>query len=744
MVGSLPAEGTSFVDRREELAVAKQVLSTTRLLTLTGPGGVGKSRLALRLANQVKRAFADGVWMVPLAAIEDEALVAVAVAHALRIDDFADLPPEKVLVERLRDRRLLVVLDNAEHVIDACGRLVATLLRHVPAMRFVVTSRHRLGLTEEHLLEVGPLKTNRDEDSALSLFVERAAAVAPGFRLTTENRNAVAGLCRTLDGLPLAIELAAVGMREQGIEQLAERLADGTGGLTRHEALRSTVEWSYGLCTPAEQLVWARASVFAGGFELEAAEAVCEGPDVPVEDVLDAVAGLVDKSVLVRERNSDRLRYRMLETIRHYGREKLGADEPVIRRRHRDWFLELALNCERTWFGPGQRDTVHLLRAEQDNIRGALDYCLTTEGEARKGLELAGCLWFYWHGCTARMEGRYWLDLTLEANPAPTRERARGLWVAGLLANCVEDLTRGTGLALESKELALQLGDAAEAAHAEHVVGLMTLFRDNLAEARTLFEEAVARPRVPGQLPSLAALDLVELAAALAFDGNPDWAIVVCDKARLTCEAHHEEWVLSYVLRVRALAHTVKDEWETAEAYAREALALKHALHDMVGTGLTLDLLAVIASNRQRDERAAVLLGVADGVWRDIDINRFGSKHYNASQRLRAGDRAFELAYRRGRTRGLDAGVAYALEQQTEEHAEHTDRESALTRRESEVASLVAEGLSNQEIADRLVIARRTAEGHVERILGKLGFSSRSQIATWVAGQRFGDREEYT
>ncbi|WP_285743036.1 LuxR C-terminal-related transcriptional regulator [Lentzea sp. NBRC 105346] len=710
------------MDRREELAAAKQALSSTRLLTLTGPGGVGKSRLAVRLAGAVQRAFPDGVWLVALQDIEDEALVPVAMAQALRLDDFADLSPEQALVERLRDRRLLVVLDNCEHVIETCSALVATLLRNVPAIRFVATSRHRLGLTEEHLLEIGPLK-----DAALSLFADRAAVVAPGFQVTAENRDAVSALCRTLDGLPLAIELAAVRLRDQGIEQLVEKL-DG------HQTLRATVDWSYALCTRQEQLVWARASVFAGGFGLDAAEAVCAGPDVP--DVLEAIAGLVDKSVLIRERDSDRLRYRMLDTIRHYGREKLA--DPGIRRRHRDWFLALAADCERKWFGPGQRSTVALLRAEQDNIRAALDYCLTTPGEALMGLRLAGSLWFYWHGCSARLEGRYWLELTLEANPQPTASRARGLWVAGLLANCVEDLSTGSALAQEASELALSLGAFAEAAHADHVVGLMALFSDDVSLARSIFESAVARPVVDGQLMSLALLDHVELAASYAFGGEADLAIQVCRRARITCQRAGEEWVLSYVLRVLALAHTVKDEWETADAYAREALALKHPLHDMVGIGLTLDLLAVIASARQRDERAAVLLGVADGVWRDIDINRFGSLHYNAAQRAkRVGERGFELAYRRGRARGLDWGVSYALERV--DVGRPVGKGSALTRRELEVAGLVAEGLSNAEIADRLVIARRTAEGHVERILGKLGFSSRSQIAAWIAGGRDGD-----
>ncbi len=752
------------MDRRQELADAKQLLSTTRLLTLVGPGGVGKSRLAVRLGAKVRRAFPDGVWLVPFAGIDDEALVPVAVARALQLYDHGDLSPVQTLVERLAGRRMLLLLDNCEHVIESCAKLTDTLLRNLPGLRIVATSRHRLGVTGEHLLEVEPLRVPdltappgpRDQFSALALFADRAAAVVPGFEITDENRPAVIRLCRRLDGLPLAIELAAVRMRVLGVEQLVDRLDDSyrllTGGsravLPRHQTLRAAVDWSHALCTAQEQLIWARASVFAGGFALDAAETVCAGESVPRDEVLEAIAGLVDKSVLTSDREAEPPRYRMLDTIRHYGRERLreipGAEEE-LRRRHRDWFLGFALRCEQEWFGPGQRGVVERLRAEQDNIRAALDFCLTIPGEQLAGLRLAGSLWFYWHGCAARIEGRYWLELALDANTGPTSERARGLWVAGLLANNVDDLSRGTELARESRALATEIGDAAEAAHADYVAGVMALFGDDLDGARALFEVAVDGPPVEGQLLSLWALDLVELAATLSFSGEPDRAIDVCERARRLCVEHGEEWVMSYVQRVLALAHTVKGAWATADLHAREALRLKHGLYDAVGAGLTLDLLMVIAANRDRFERAAVLLGAADEVWRDIDPHRFGSANYNTARleqdarvRVALGEKGFERAYRRGRDRGLDAGVAHALEEQPRAGRARRPGPGAemLTRRENEVAELIALGLSNQQIADRLVIARRTAEGHVERILTKLGFSSRSQVAAWIAGTR--------
>ncbi|MEV0223665.1 LuxR C-terminal-related transcriptional regulator [Streptomyces sp. NPDC050704] len=795
----LPVETTSFVDRRDELVESRRLLATARLVTLTGPGGVGKTRLAGRIAARVARAFPDGVRFVHLAGLHDPALVPLAAADALGLYDHSEQPPLDALVEQVRDRRLLLVVDNCEHLLSACAELASALLHGTAGVRVLATSRHRLGLTEEHLLDVRPLPVP-DPDSdlsaaagypALALFADRAAAVVPGFELTPDNRAGVARLCRRLDGLPLAIELAAVRMRVLGVDQLVARLDDRyrlltTGSpavLPRHQTLRAAVDWSHELCTETEQLVWARASVFAGGFDLEAAEAVCAdggadgvgegegagaedgrvgvGEGVHPQDVLEAVAGLVDKSVLCREGGAGAVRYRLLDTLRHYGLEKLRQEpgaEAAARRRQRDWFQEVAAESERAWFGPGQREIVARLRADQDNLRAALEFSLTVPGEARAGLRLAGTLWFYWHACGAPREGRYWVDRALDAYPEPTRERARALWVAGLLAGCPEDLTRGRHRAEDARALARRLGEPAEVAHAEYLLGLMVLFGDDVPGALEHFEAAVAREPVQGQLPSLTVLDQVELAASLAFLGHTDRAVRVCEDAYRVCEAHGEEWVRSYVLRVLALAYAEKKEWHRAEPHAREALSRKLAVHDVIGIGLTLDLLVVITAARGAHERAAVLLGGSDRVWDGIDSNRFGSTTYNSARRdserrvrEAVGPGDFERAYRRGGGLGLTEIVSYAL-QESERPAVPRPRRAdgnpppdsgrgdlqlaSLTRRESEVAELVAEGLANQQIADRLVIARRTAEGHVERILGKLGFSNRSQIAAWVSARR--------
>ncbi|MDH6487657.1 LuxR C-terminal-related transcriptional regulator [Streptomyces sp. SAI-127] len=862
--GHLPVETTSFVDRRGEQAAGRELLSRARLVTLTGPGGVGKTRLAARIAARAERTFPDGVRFVHLAGLREPELVPLAVADALGLHDHSAGPPADALVAHVRDRKVLLVLDNCEHLLRACARLAAALLRGTTGVRILATSRHRLGLTEENLLDVRPLPvpdpdgdlSAADGYPALALFADRAAAVVPGFALTAGNRAAVARLCRRLDGLPLAIELAAVRMRVLGVEQLLERLDDryrlltsgSPAALPRHRTLRAAVDWSHELCTAREQLVWARLSVPAGGFDLETAEAVCaDGDLVHGADVLDAIAGLVDKSVLSREPGPDGVRYRLLDTLRHYGLEMLRGmegEELATRRRHRDWMLRRATACEQAWFGPGQREIVARLRADQDNLRAALDFSLRGAGGAAAasgpdgvfgvgapgaasvmaagpgaaarsasgstasatsadpregatptpadtlaglrlagtlagpgaaarpapgstasatsadpregatptpadtlaGLRLAGTLWFYWHACGAPREGRYWVERALEANPEPTSERARGLWVAGLLAGCPEDLTRGLRRAEEARELARGLGDAAEAAHAAYVIGVIRLFADDLCAALAHFEAGVARGPVPGQHLSLVGLDQVELACALGFLGHADRAVEVCEKTLRLCEEHGEEWVRSYALRMLALAHTVKQDWPRAERYAREALRLKLAVNDLIGLALTLDLTARIATERSAHERAAVLLGGADRAWAAVDQGRWGSEALNSLRRdteSRAGrvlgSTAFTAAYDRGAALTLPELVGHALQEPglPDVTPPAPDRPQVrLTPREAQVAELVAEGLANQQIADRLVIARRTAEGHVERILNKLGFNTRTQIATWVTAQR--------
>ncbi|WP_329263605.1 LuxR C-terminal-related transcriptional regulator [Streptomyces sp. NBC_01478] len=755
---------SSFVGRRQETAEVKRLVAAHQLVTLTGTGGVGKTRLALHAVPRLARAFADGVHLVQLAGVRDASLVPLALIEALDIRDVSGRSPVRVLVDQLQERELLLVLDNCEHLADACARLVGTLLAETAGVRVLATSRHPLDVPAQHVLEVQPLATPAPgeplppkpalEYPALALFADRAAAVLPGFSLTEANQAAVAALCHRLDGLPLAIELAAVRMRALGVQQLLERLdrryrlladtADIGDTLLRHRTLRAAVDWSHDLCTPEEQTVWARASVFAGTFDLGAAEEVCAGPGLDRDAMVDAVAGLVDKSLLVRDGDAVHARYRMLESIRQYGLDRLreeGADaEEAARRRVRDWCLDFVEECERRWFGPEQPEVVRRLHTESDLIRSAFEFCLTTPGELRAGLKLAGHLWFFWFATGAMVEGRHWLERLLAAAPEPTVERARGLWTLALMLLSQGNAVRAAPLVEEARELALRLGAEAEVAHTYFCRGGARLISGDYDRARAVYEEALSRPPREGESMSLVGFKYVELAHVLAIQGEFDRAMALCEEFRQICLAHGEQWIHSYLLRILAFAEWARGDRTAARIHARQCLRLKRAVGDVFGIGMTLELLAAVHARDGEGRTAAVLLGAARRIWRDahVALDRTPS-HGPVRTEAEEGARAllrdgFKNAYREGLALTSDHAVAYALGER--ESAARQVLDSPLTRRETEVAELIAEGLTNQQIADRLVVALRTAEGHVERILSKLGFTSRSQVAVWAEARR--------
>ena len=759
-----PVRTSSFVGRRQETAEVKRLVAAHRLVSLTGTGGVGKTRLVLHAVPRLARAFADGVHIVQLAGVRDASLVPLALIEALNIRDVSGRSPVRVLVDHLQDRELLLVLDNCEHLADACARLVETLLAETAAVRVLATSRHPLDVPAQHVLEVQPLATPTPgeplppkpalEYPALALFADRAAAVLPGFSLTAANQDVVAALCRRLDGLPLAIELAAVRMRALGVQQLLERLdrryrlladsADSEDTLPRHRTLRAAVDWSHDLCTPEEQTVWARASVFAGSFDLGAAEEVCAGPGLDRDELVDAVAGLVDKSLLVRDGDAVHARYRMLESIRQYGLDRLREDgahaESAARRRVRDWCLDFVEECEGRWFGPEQPELVRRLHAESDLVRSAFEFCLNTPGELRAGLKIAGHLWFFWFATGALVEGRYWLERLLATAPEPTVARARALWALALMLLSQGNAVRAAPLVAEARELALRLGDEAEVAHTFFGRGGAFLISGDYERARAVYEEALSLPPREGESMSLVGFKYVELAHVLAIQGDYDRAMALCEEFRQICLAHGEQWIHSYLLRILAFAEWAKGDQTAAGVHARECLRLKRAVGDVFGTGMTLELLAAVHARDGEGRPAAVLLGAAKRIWQDahVALDRtpsHGPVRTEAEKGARAllGD-AFRSAYREGLELTSEHAVAYALGER--ESAARPVLDSPLTRREAEVAELIAEGLTNQQIADRLVVALRTAEGHVERILSKLGFTSRSQVAVWAEARR--------
>jgi predicted ATPase/DNA-binding CsgD family transcriptional regulator len=742
------------------------LLSTSRLVTLTGVGGVGKTRLAARVAEDLQDDYPDGVFLVELAKVTEPALLATVVADALGIRDQSARSSVEVLTEYLQDRRLLLILDNCEHLLDACGTLAGTVLRAAADVVVLATSRESLGVLGEYSWPVPPMSMPDLANvapsrggyvyghEALELFAERAKAVLPDFVLDSVTKPAVAQLCQRLDGLPLAIELAAVRLRALSVEQIVARLENryrllstgNRGGPARHQTLRATVDWSYGLCSEQGKALWARLSTFAGEFDLDAAEAVCADGAIGPDEVLELVAELVDKSIVLREGSGARVRYRMLETIREYGKEQLAetGDTDFFQQRHRDYYLRLAQRSEEDWFGAGQVEWRERLQSEQSNLWSALDYCLTKPGETLTGLRLAGALFYYWNACGHLPDGRYWLDRALHTDRRPTSERAKALWVNGFVAMTQGDNGGANGYFSECLELAEELDDQQARAFAQQFRGSSEQFKGNLELAEQLLAESVAYYRRTGVVNSLTVLALAQLGFVSCLIGAPERAIELCEEGRTISEAHGELWALSWGLWVCGLARWTLGEFDQAADSLVASLEAKHALNDRLGMSACVELLAWVAMERGDAHRACRLFGASRTLWATVGAPLFGSAalvathdDYEGCARRTLGEKSFAQTFGRAKELRIADSVILASGKGEEVPDSVVPGQVRLTRREREVAQLVAEGLSNKEISDRLVISQRTAEGHVENVLSKLRCKSRSQVAAlFAAGER--------
>ncbi|MFI5806904.1 AfsR/SARP family transcriptional regulator [Streptomyces sp. NPDC051561] len=700
--GNLPTELTSFVGRQHELDRLHALLATHRLVTLTGVGGVGKTRLGLRAALNLQPAFRDGVWLVELSGLSDPGLVAHAVATALDIHYQTGRAPLVSLIRHLRDREVLLVLDDCEHLLHACAVLVDTLLRAATRLRVVVTSRQPLAIDGEHLFPVAPLRVPPDatharevppgpasgaycapddeDTAALTLFAHRARATVPcGFPMSPETTETVTRICRRLDGIPLAIELAAGRLRTLSPEQLLARLDDRFRVLTtarptalpRHQTLQATVCWSFHLCTDDERLLWARLSTFTDTFDLEAAESVCAGADLPTTEILDLVEGLVDKSVLIREESEGDIRFRLLETLREYGRTQIGDAglRTALRRRHRDHYLALAERGESQWFGSGQEEWAGRLRSEHANFREALGFSLTTPGEALTGTRLAAALYSFWVACGYVEEAQRWLDRALRLCVAPTPERAKALWVMSRIAYLRGDIAESVARSAECRELARRLGDDVAMAHGTHMAGTAALLRDEPRHAQLLLEEAVGQYAALGDTNSMVIMAQSQLALAHVFLGDSGRAVELCRKARSICRAHDEQWTLAYALYVQSFAEWAGGDRAAAAQHAKQCLRMKRDFRDRLGMAMIVDLLGWIAAADGRGRRAAVLLGAAEEEWNTIGVPWFGSVYWRAPHnegerraREALGSDAFEAAALRGARLAPEEIVASALE----------------------------------------------------------------------------------
>ncbi|WP_435590898.1 protein kinase domain-containing protein [Nocardia sp. bgisy118] len=755
--GRVPLELTSFVGRRTELTEAKNSLSAARLVTLTGMGGVGKTRLAVRVATDAQRDFADGVVFVEIGEVRDESLLASIVAAALGLQDRSVRPLLDVLAEFLADRELLLVLDNCEQMVAGVAKLAESLLRACPGLRILATSREPIGLDGEAVLPVHPLAVpdpdrlprSLSRNDAMRLFAERAAAAVAGFELTDDNTVTIARICRQLDGLPLPIELATAWLRAMSPEQILQRLTDRFALLTRgrrgaparQQTLRLCIDWSYDLCTPSEQRVWSQLSVFAGSFDLEAAQFVC-GNDSAAETLWDTIAFLVDKSILIREESGSSMRFHMLDTVRDYGQEKARQSGEYLEvcRRHRDWYQRLAFDANAGMTSSRALEWISRLNREQPNLRQALEFCVSDNPEA--GIRLAVALSSSWFFQGLLGEGRRWLErLLARCTGAATVDQAAAIYVASLMAAVQGDLPAVARLVRDGRARVEQAPDPLARAHIDFADGVLALFGGDPSTARPYFEKAIRvyeeRAEVPFRVDAVMFLGLTH-----EFHDDTDRAVEYYEHAIALTEEHGGTIFQSYVLWSLAFALWRQGHPERATQLLAEALRLSRMLKDRANAGICLQALAWIAAEGQDAERAVVLTAAAERIGRsvgtvpvmfsDLSVHQ---EEYERRTRQALSNRRYSAAQREGAALSFDAAIAYALGEHTAQApADVTGRK--LTKREREVAELVAEGLTNREIATRLVISPRTAQGHVEHLLTKLDFTSRAQIAAWIAGSR--------
>ena len=641
--------------REQEIATVRQLLAANRLVTLTGTGGVGKTRLALQAATELVSSYQDGVWLVELAPLADPALVPQAAATAVGVREQPGRPLPQTLADALRPRRLLLVLDNCEHLVTACAELAEVLLRACPNLCILATSREVLRIAGETAWRVPPLglpplsagpgpptgllvspRLEQVEDSeAVRLFAARAAAALPGFALTDGNGPTVARICHHLDGLPLAIELAAARVSVLGLEQLTARLADRfrllTGGsrtaLPRHQTLRATLEWSYALLPEPEQQLFERLAVFAGGWTLEAAEAVGAGQGIDPADVLELLAQLVNKSlVAAQEGLGGEARYRLLETLRQYGWEGLTrrGDLEATQRRHAAFFLALAERAEPEMTGAEQGLWLARLEQEHDNLRAALQWAMDC-AEAELGLRLAGALERFWWVRGRTSEGRRWLEGLLavagSGGAALAATRAKALSGAGILAGEQSDYPRAAALLEENLALCRSLGDKRGSAWSLSYLAAMARDQAEYRRATELLEESLALFRDLGDNVG-SAYALNHLGRTATYQGDHARAAALLEESLALSRDLGDKVGSAYALINLGRAATYQGEHARAAALLEESLALSRGLGDQWGRAWSLHTLARAATYQAEYSRATALLEESLGLFRDLEDKR--------------------------------------------------------------------------------------------------------------------------
>ncbi len=748
---NLPLQLTSFIGREREIAEIKRLLSVTRLLTLTGSGGCGKTRLALQVAADLLETFNDGVWLVELAPLSDPALVPQTVGLVLQVLGSTTLDDTDAISSYLREKNALLVLDNCEHLVEASAHLADTLLRTCPNTRLLATSREPFNITGETCFRVPslalpdaqplpPLKALAQCES-IQLFRERAQAAKPDFQLTNGNASAITQICARLDGMPLAIELAAARVRTLGIEQIAARLDDRfrllTGGsrtaLPRQQTLRATIDWSHDLLSEPERMLFRRLSVFAGGWMLEAAEVVCAGDGGEAGDVLDLLSRLIDKSLVIVEEQESGVRYRFLETIRQYAREKLveARETEQWQTRHLDFYLRLAEQAEPRLRSGEQFQWLTRLEWEHDNLRVALAWALE-EKKFEAGLQLASALAQFWYLRGYLMEGSEWLRRMLtEANDASPWIRAKAFCVAGILAHSRRELEQARALGEQSLMLFRQLADQRGIADAQSVLGVTAHKVGDPAQAIDLLEDSLRRYREMGLQWDVAST-LLWLADTWLRQADHGRAADLWAESLALFREMADDWGIAFALGGLGDVARQQGQFDRAIELFIESLALHRKLDHKLDIPYLLEALAFVAVALRRARQAACLLGAAEQC-RQVTGSPLPTSYQAdyasmlAEARSQISESEFVQAWTEGRALTIDQAIAEAnkLTIKPLPPPAPLDLSAGLTAREVEVLRLLANGLSNQQIADQLVLSKRTVHAHLRSIYSKLNVTTR-------------------
>jgi predicted ATPase/DNA-binding CsgD family transcriptional regulator len=749
----VPLDG--FVGREAELTELARLVRRTRLVTLLGPGGAGKTRLALALAERVRDSYPGGVWLVELGPLSDGELVRQTVAATVGVPERSGADLTGTLAAALSGPRMLLVLDNCEHVAEQGARLAEELLRRCPDLQVLTTSREALQVPGEVIFRVAELSlppqgagVSRAEllqSDAVRLFVERARASVPDFELTADNGAAVAGICARLDGIPLAIELAARRARMLPVPDILARLDDRFGFLTggsrtaagRHRDLRATIDWSYELLDPAEQAVLRRLSVLVGGFDLDAATAVCTGVGVPAGLVLDLVTSLESKSLLVPQTGGREAgRFRQLESIRLYGRERLAeaGELDAAYERLVGWLTDLAEPFAEATMA-ATPVMVNRLLPERDNLLHAVRWA-ARHGDDRQA-RLASALAWAWLESGQLAEGRKLLAEVLVDTTVGSRHRDTALVHAGRLAAMQGEYAEALRL---GEEAALAERARRHAARLAKALQLLAFTHSSLGEipaARAYTTECLELVR-DGDPPTDTAVCQHYLACMAIAEGDLDAAETLMAQCLPTYRSHFDGRRLVGLLHTAGELALARADLDGAEERFRECLRTAHAQGREISLGL--ESLAVVAARRGEAERAVRLAGAAVTARPSGEAEREPAwqRQLDAAigtARERLPERAAEAAFAAGEMLGVDAAMRYALDGVWRADGSGDASWSPLTPREQDVVRLVAQGHTNRQIGGKLRIAERTVESHLEHIRDKLDLRSRAQVAAWAAEQ---------